>query len=524
MTAVHEAAPDVRPMSIWKVGAAEAAGLVLLLATALLARIPFWQKQIECDDALNYYFGALSTHVAHPPGYVGYCVLGGLLNHLIGHIQVTFLLMTFCASMIASASLHFLAKSFGLRWPAALLTAATYTFSINTQTASLIASPHIIEGMFTIIFALLAREALRTRRPALAVAMTLIFALAGAFRPSTTMLLAPLWLYLVFRFAKNQQPMRAFALMVVQLVLAIAIIGSWSWANEHYTSKAGYGHKSFEVQALMPSVYEYAGLNAKVEIGQLRLTFHMPAVEFLAWIEVKTGWHLLPHMPGWPTPSIRRVGQLMLMQTVKEGWWFVLSAPCAALLPFFWLARRRWFSMPSGADCAFLILWIVPAVLFFILGHMGASTYLQIYLPAIYVATVYLLLGKWFGTGRKFQPTAASSNASDIISPNRGFAAPLGLICACTAASLLVFCFGRPFADNNGIRRLVNLMLLQHTGRCLRDGTGVSRFQAELVPSPKTQDDDYAHAKSDGDLLRIARRDHFSPIPVFPNEKGPPPP
>jgi hypothetical protein len=300
----------------------------------------------------------------------------------------------------------------------------------------------------------------------------------------------------------------------LQGLIAFAIVGTWSWANEHYMERAGYGHKSFEVQALMPSIYEYSGLSPKVEIGPLRLTFHMPAVEFLAWIEVKTGWHLLPHLPGWPTPSLHRVGQLMLMQFVKQGWWLTLAAPCAVFVPLFWITRSRWLTMPARFDRIFLLLWILPAVLFFIVGHMGAATYLQVYLPAVYIASVYCLLGKWFGPARS--PQSASLD--------RGFAVPLRLLCVCLVASLLVFSFGRPFADNRGIRRLANLMLLQHTGPSLHEALGMSRFQGELERPNESGADDCAHAKSDDDLLRIARRDHFSPIPVFPNESAPPPP
>jgi hypothetical protein len=536
MTAVPQSVAAERPRpdstsSIWEVRPTEIAALALLLLTAAAVRLPFWPRLIQTDDALNYYFGALSTHVAHPPGYIGYCVLGGLLNHLIGSIQVTFLLISFCASAMATALIHFLAKSFGLRWPAAFLTAVAYCFSINTQYASLSASPHIVEGMFAILIALLARQAMRTRRAGLAVAMTLVFALAGAFRPTTTLLLGPLWLYVMLRFASGAPRMRALGLILMQCVIAVAIVGGWSWANEHYTARAGYGHKSFEVQALMPSVYEYAGLSPKVEIGPLRLTFHMPAVEIVAWIEVKTGWRLLPHLPGWPTPSLRRAGQLMLMQTLKEGWWFMMAAPCAVLLPLVWITRSRSIAFPSRPDRNFLLLWILPAVLFFILGHMGAATYLQIYLPAVYLVTVYCLLGKWFGPAAGLSSEA--SDGSRVMTPIEkarfmgakvNMPVPLALLCVCIGGSFTVFNFGHPFADNRGVRRLANLMLLQHTGRCLHEGSGMSRFQGDLEPSRKSDGDDYAHARTDADLLRIARRDHFSPIPVFPNEQAPPPP
>lgn len=509
--------------SIWSVSSGEAAALLALLAVGVAARLPFWPRQYELGDALNYYIGALSTHVAHPPGSIGYCVLGGLLNRLIGNIQTTFITIGFCSFIGATLCTHFLAKAFGLRWPAAWLAAAGYSLSLNTLCATLLSGPQILEGMFVGIIALLGLLAIRGQSARLSLAMTIVFAAAGAFRPTTTLFLMPLWLYVICRAAPGPTS-RWIRKVLLQLLVGSSIIFAWHAADEHYMAKAGYGGKTYEVQMLMPSVYEYANLSAVVKRGELRLTFHMPAVEFIAWVEVKTGLHLIPHIRGWPAPSLKRALSLMLMQFLKQSWWLTLGAPLAATLPLIWIVRRRWLTLPPKPERTFLLFWFIPAALFFVFGHMGVDSYLQIYLPALYIGAVYCLLGKSFATlsSAADAPSARDGSARSV---GREHLGPVIWIVGVTVGSLAFFTLAHPFGATTGIKRYLDILALQHTGTSLKGGLATSRLAGD---AGQRHDDDenapYVNAKSDQQLLEAARKCNFAPLPVLPGDTRPPPP
>ncbi len=468
----------------------EIVGLALLLALVGLVRLPFWPKFPLFGDGANYAFGALVSNVAHPPGSVGYCVLGGLLNDIVGNIQVTFLGLSWACSLAATAVCYFLAKEFGLSARAALLCAALYGTSLNTLASGLLVGPYIIEGTLAAAFVLFAMKASKEKSPGVAIAATAVFAFAGAFRPTTTYFLAPLWIYWLTWLYRPKR-----TLLLVNAVIAVAIIVAWYRADDYFMTKAGYGNRTYELQALMPSTYDYVSLSSAPKIGVAHLTYHMPMVEAIAWIEARAGVHLLPQVEGAPVPSLRRASTLAIIQLLKQSWWLVLSAPFVMLLPVAWIfGQNPWFSFPDRSKARVLAAWIAPASLFFVIGHMGQLAYLQIYLAAVCI----------------FAVACFRQNGSTSVN------SPLLYCGACVVAvNLLFFVAARPFGAPSGWKRSADLAALGFGGRSLRDGGISARIAGSTGQTLVGIRSGVTHASTDAEFLRAVQSEDFSPAPAF---------
>jgi hypothetical protein len=468
--------------------------LAILLAASAAVRLPFWPLHRELEDALRYCIGALVTHVAHPPGSVGYCLLLGWVNHAFHRISFTIILVSFVSAMLAILICHRMAKSIGLGGIPALLATALYAFSINTLKASLMGGPHIVEGLFSILFAWLVWRAIQQHRQMDALLATFVFATAGAFRPTTMPLLIPLWVYMLVHVWGSQ---RRWPRLAQHLLIAVPIIASWQWANEHFMAINGYGGQTYQTQVLTETAYEFADVNSNTNAVATHLTFHLPGAEFLAWVEIKTGLRLMPHVPGWPTPSLARAARLAMMQTLKQGWWVVLSLPLAILLPiliplnFSQLARQRKLTF-------FFALWILPSVASFILGHMGMLTYLQIYLGALCLFVMQLLSGDLHKPHTRFNQRVSHT-----------------LCIASLIVSLSAFILTRPFQAPDGVRRTLDLVLLQYDAYSIRNGFGTSRQLSNLNTAGNATgiDAQYINAPTDQALVETAWHNHYPYLP-----------
>ncbi|MGD0387431.1 MAG: hypothetical protein ABSC42_00630 [Tepidisphaeraceae bacterium] len=485
-------------------------GLVSILIVGMVIRISDWPQFPDWGDPVNYSIGALYTHVAHPPGYVGYCLLLGWVNDLVHDIKTTLILVNVCAAIVATFLCHRVAHAVGLRGAAALAAASLYWFSVNTLHASLYGGPHVFEGLMSLLFGLLAIRAIQRKSISCALAASIVIAAAGSFRPTTTILLLPLWLYVIWR--SDLHPLyRRLGQVAVHGAIVASIVAAWSWANNHYMTAQGYGGTTYQDQVVSSTTYDYDNLsgNAVGVRGAPRATFHMPVAELLAWIEVKTGLRLIPHVPGWPTPSLGRVIRLSGMQLVKQTWWLVFSLPIIVVLPVFALLRPSWLARPPRETERILSLWILPAVTFFIVGHMGILTYLQIYLGPMSVATTYFLLGNPRKQETPGDVPADSNNASPHAPPRSLLGA---VILGSLALSVGFYVFSRPFNAPSGTRRLLDIAALQFDGYSRRMAFTTSRNEGNTdVPESSAPSvfSEYRAARTDRELLDVARRNQF---------------
>ena len=482
------------------------AGLIGLLLVSGLARVPGMDHGPCGSDSLNYCVAALKTGVAHPPGYSGYVWLGWLLNLPFGHINRTFIGLSFCTGLASIVLTFVLARLMGLSVRTALAAALVLAFNVNLLVFSDQALNYAPECAITLAFACIAATAVRRRSFGWSLGATAVFAAAGAIRPTTTAYLFPLWLYVLWRTrATSGKPLerrsaaRSFGELLTHVAVAVVLIGGWQTANTRLLSAAGFKGTTYDFQVMIPAKYDYASLGGQ-NTGNTAATasFHMPGFELLAWMSDHLNLHLLPHKPGWPEPSLGRAIKLSVIQAGKLFYYLAFGMPLLLLMPFTFL-RRDPAAKSTAFDSwrVFLLFWVLPVGLFFVFGHLGSLGYTLFFTPALTIWTVRRLLEPGRRTG------------------------PPTLAIACVIVPLITLAFfdlARPFHAQIGWRRGADILALQNTAAAERQGF----YAARSAPPGDPPANERAMTAAPNDVAFRAAADAagWNPIPALPTAGG----
>jgi hypothetical protein len=427
--------------------------LAALIALSLLVRIPFLSPGLANGDSVLYCQAILQrAYVAHPPGYMGYVVIGTFLDWLLGNAYLGLVLLSALAHLAMIPLTYILAREAGLSVRAALLAAAALAASVNLLFFGGAALNYVPEGLASLAAAVLIFRAVRLRHAGWALAATIAWAAAGVIRPTTTVFLAPLWIYMMWR-AFRPNP-RIVALLAC-ILLGGAIVKSWQFGNSRLLAlkNGGVAGNSFVDQAYMGGSFDYTSMDLnKAATTTDAHSYHWPWVEIVAWVEDHAHIHLMPRPPSTPAPSLGRAFKLMATQGSKLAFYIFFSAPLLLLVPLAWeLARRKQVKEP-GVDWPLLWVYLLPALLFFLTGHFGVFGYLLVILPGLMVLIAAVLspamaAHKWL----------AYSTAATL------------------AASVLFFVAARPIPATSNSRVIIDILALQYTGFGVDNQIGMAR-------------------------------------------------
>jgi hypothetical protein len=359
---------------------------------AVLTRIPFAARRLWDHDSVQFALGVekydLAAHHPHPPGYPLYiAVLKALaalgISSQRGMVALAILAAALGAGLIVplSARLAREATACGGRGrgrvpdgnageagerpevplAAALLAAALYVFNPLLWFYGELPLVYAVEGGMTVA---LAYAALRMADGALPfVCGCAAFAVAGGIRPSTLVLLLPLFLLGVWRAWRRGLGWGALAAGA-----AVAVACGLSW--------------------LLPMLAAAGGYAAYQRIGREHFNALLPYTSIL----YGAGWRALAHN-----------------LTLMLKWFLQGLLPAAATAAVLWLAgllaaglraaaqRTPARALPGGGDWAlglrvlirsapFLVTWSLPSMLFFALFHITKAGYTLVYLPVLLVA------------------------------------------------------------------------------------------------------------------------------------------
>lgn len=324
------------------------AGLgVAAAALALLTRLPFMSHLPPTWDSVQYVLGVLrydvAMHQPHPPGYFLHVHTAKLL-HALGlspYGSLLFISMTAGASM--AAMLTWWAGRLADAWAAAGagLLALTSPLSFTHATQG---DTYAVSGLASALVAYMCWR-LYTRPREAVWPSALALGLAGGFRPTDALFLLPLWLLSVrARAAKNLAwGLAVFAgVSLAWFVPVLVNAGGW----------AGYAQISGQLSRYVWSRGPLAG-------SPQRWLQYLAACGLSALVVLMLGWLFIPWAGGTR------------------------------------LARRR----------VFLLLWAVPAFLFYLTVHLGNPGYMMFVAPP-------LLLLAGLGLGRIL---ASSANLQRIV-------------------------------------------------------------------------------------------------------------
>ena len=363
---------------------------LLAAAAALASRLPFAADRLWDHDSVQFALAVgdfdLAAHQPHPPGYPLYV---GLLKLLagVGVAPVDAMVAASIAAAAAGAAFVVLlaarlAAEGGAGGRAAagvgLLAATLYVFDPLLWFYGELPLVYAVEGGLTVVLAWAALRMADGRARFLAACA--LYGLAGGLRPSTLVLLTPLFLYGSWRAwrARGVPGGSRLTAGVVALGAAVGAACVLAW--------------------LVPLAAEAGGLGAYRRLSGEHFAALLPQTSVL-------------YGAGWPA--------LAHNLEVLTKWAVQGLVPAAAALAAAWALapspRRR--AVVAGLRLAasragFLAAWALPPIAFFALFHVTKAGYTLIHLPALLVG-VALAAAPALATGR-WRALAAAGTAAAI--------------------------------------------------------------------------------------------------------------
>lgn len=224
MSASTQGAGPVAVCASWLERPAARAWLVFGLA--LLTRLWFRATYLVNWDAVNFALGVeafdLEHHQPHPPGYVGYVVLGRLVRWVVGDAVTALTAISVLSGAVATMFVYILGRRI-VNERAALISVVLFGSSPLVWYYSGVALTYIVEVALALPFVWLALEA-RTRRSfRVLVGATLLLAVMGALRQTSLVLLLPLWLYTWMPFPKREKIQASLLLVAATLTWLVPL-------------------------------------------------------------------------------------------------------------------------------------------------------------------------------------------------------------------------------------------------------------------------------------------------------------
>lgn len=320
-----------------------------LAVAVALSRLPFVSRELATWDsvllarALDLGFATgpdLADQRPQAPGYLFYVAAAALLRPILGSPNAAFVALSIAASALTVAAIYVLFRRFGSRG-GALVAAGLYATGPLVWSYGEIAMPYAILGLFSALLALLFWDG-RHGTAAFRLGASVAYGLATGFRQDLVLLLAPLWLWMIW-----PRPREWIA------AVAAAGVGVLAWLVPSAISAGG-------LTAYLSNVAVQSSRTAAFSVSARGAD---GAVDNLAMIGFGLGWALATAVP------------------------VLLVAALARLL-----ARR-----PSpGARALFFALWMAPPLLFYAGVHIGVGGYILSVVPAF-----ALLAGLLFDAARR---------------------------------------------------------------------------------------------------------------------------
>src|SRR5581483_6607224 len=361
-------------------------GVSLFLFT-FLTRLPFRTQYLYHWDSVDYALAlqrfSLRDFQPHPPGYLFYVALGGIVNRVLNDANAAYVWISIIASALAVLLLYFfISEWYGNHhalW-SCLIMATSPLFWFYGE----VALPYTLDLAIVILIAWLSYRALQGQSPALW-ASALALGLAGGVRPQTTIILFPLWLFAVHRQALWK---------IASGILLIAL-GSLLWFLPLASTIGGIVPYINFIRAYSASLANLSPVHSvrsfAVNLGRFTgflfyaIPFGLPifALAALCWLKHQRGV-LSQLLRGaflatkqFPDDGIARA-EIATFPTKSNqpqaSPAHALTIPATPRKP--WLADGDWF----------LVFWMFPLLLFLLLFHLEQPGHIMVLLSPCAIA------------------------------------------------------------------------------------------------------------------------------------------
>ena len=384
------------PSGVQKPGRAfEIAASVGLAALGVWLRLPYRAAILYEHDSFLFARAMerydLAQGQPHPPGYIFYVFLAKLVSLLAHDPNRSLLAVNIAFGAAGCVLVCWLGRMLGGRL-AGLTAGLFFLTSPLVWFHNEAAIVYMVEGALAAAIALMAWGVLRGRVRWI-VPSALLLGVAGGFWPFVTAFLLPMWLFASARYGARR------ALAGVGAIIA----GSLTW----YVPNA----------ALMGGAGAY---------NRLVLGYGGPAMA--GGLAANVHWASFAH-----------AASLIWNWTWSGLGWAMLGIAYLAISSL-WEKRRTWLLPVRAQDWTMLGLWVVPALLFYLLVHAARPGYILVFFPGLVIFAALGLrafagdLGSLFVIPSRRRgipdPAGAPGGAPLHLQPERAFAAIiLAVIC-----------------------------------------------------------------------------------------------
>lgn len=340
----------VRYEALWS-GIFLVAGSLFIFISRWLTRSQYFYHWDGVQFGLALEHFDLSQHQPHPPGYILYIALGRIVNFFVNDPHTTLILLSILFSIGTFIVLFYFARSiFGKT--NAYLSALFLIFVPIFLFHGSVALVYAVEAFWVILLAYLAWLAIKNKSLSSFLWFSLVLGLAGGFRQTLLVFLAPLWLYLAWR-------MRWRSLWGI-LVLGISVL---AWFIPLLVLVGG-GENYLE--AMRSVLVSFASLSDERSV----LAGGLPAI-----------WHNL------------LVTLSTLWQSFNLG---LLVFLMVAFVPFFTEIRKTINYRPDYRKWWLFGLFILPSLIFYLfilLGNPGYLLFVIVLMVPLFVEGLITLVG-----------------------------------------------------------------------------------------------------------------------------------
>jgi MFS family permease len=322
--------------------------MLLLAGATALTRLIFRSHGLYDLDSLGFALGVEHfdprVYQPHPPGYFLYCCLGKIIHAVIPDVNLALVLLSILASCGAVVLIYQLALEwFGIR--GARYAGLIFLFSPLGWFHGTVALTYIVEAFFSALTGWLCWR-IQSGRYGFILPASVVLGIAAGVRPSSLLLLGPLFLYSLRKAGWKRTTMAAGALLLVLLAWFVPMIVASGGASRYFGAL-------LSLWKMVPSKNTVFNSNPATSIARAATIVFILALSFGSAL-LAALWRSQTAMPAQPEKrrfTLAWIGPAVLFFTfiylkfVNSGYLLILVAPLSVWFGAWvagWYANARW--------------------------------------------------------------------------------------------------------------------------------------------------------------------------------------
>jgi hypothetical protein len=325
----------------------------------VFSRIPFMSHFLYEWDSVNYALAFQNFNIylsqPQPPGYIFFVTLGKIINFLLNDPNTSMIFLSITLSVLTVFLIYFLVKQMFSREiavVASILLIFNPIFWFYGETATI----YMSEAFFATLIAYTSFKLLMGDNRFIYIS-SIALGLSGGFREDILVFMFPLWFFcLCYHDFDYKKIFKSFIVLIASAML---------WFIPTILLSGGYWKYSQITQATLVSSFKLSSIFFGSNITSQLIMDNM----LLSWTILGMG---------------------------------IISMFFLLLFIIFNLKKVLNLSNLQNRKLIFLILWIIPAFLFYLLLFIAKSGYTLVYLPVFAVVIGYVIIDISLNLNKKF--------------------------------------------------------------------------------------------------------------------------